>query len=353
MKITQRLLFYLTVTLIAALVIECLQGCSSTGSSRAQIIDAVNRGNLSQVRTLVARDPSLVNTLIEGDAILRQPILSRAIELENGAMAAYLVSNGADVNAPDKQGWVPLHYAAKWGDVSIIKLLLSKGANLNISANGSTPLVVATNLGKEYAANELILAGAMVNIRDEYGLFPSDYAIKNGMKSTYLLLKKHGCKSRMLPILEYSALGDVEGIRKELTRDPSLLHIRGASDWRPLHYAAQSGEVAALKLLLAKGATADEESLQCAVESGNMDAVRLLLSSGCDINGKPRSNSTVLTAAVCKNDPRMVDFLLAAGTDPSIPSSTGETPEELAKSYGYRGVVKVFSTHTAKGKGRP
>ena len=47
-------------------------------------------------------------------------------------MKQYL-DTGGDVNAKDKYSAAPLHYAAYNGNKEIVELLISKGANLNIS----------------------------------------------------------------------------------------------------------------------------------------------------------------------------------------------------------------------------
>ena len=45
-------------------------------------------------------------------------------------MVEFLVSNGADVNRGDNEGWTPLHATASCGFLSIAKFLLDHGANV-------------------------------------------------------------------------------------------------------------------------------------------------------------------------------------------------------------------------------
>ena len=42
-----------------------------------------------------------------------------------------LITKGADVNAKADEGWTPLHYATGGNDMEIVELLIDKGAHMN------------------------------------------------------------------------------------------------------------------------------------------------------------------------------------------------------------------------------
>ena len=106
-----------------------------------------------------------------------------------------LIAAGADINARDSWGQMPLHYAACHGvplaarpltprfDVSdatqALELLLGAGANVSARINvlGMTPLHCAAEGGCAYAIEPLIRAGALVNERDARNMTPLDYYI--------------------------------------------------------------------------------------------------------------------------------------------------------------------------------
>ena len=52
----------------------------------------------------------------------------------NKEMAEWLVTRGADVNATMHTGWTAMHAAAKQGHADILKMLLDKGGNRNLTA---------------------------------------------------------------------------------------------------------------------------------------------------------------------------------------------------------------------------
>ena len=76
-------------------------------------------------------------------------LLHRAAANWNAAVAKYLVSKGADVNAKDNWDWTPLHKAARHNsNVEVLKYLVSQGADVNARNRGGViPLDVARNLG--------------------------------------------------------------------------------------------------------------------------------------------------------------------------------------------------------------
>lgn len=73
-----------------------------------------------------------------------------------------LLQREADANVCCKSGWQklpPLHIAAKWDHVEAIELLMRFGANINLTANDRTPLMLAVKHLSHNAAEELLKHG--------------------------------------------------------------------------------------------------------------------------------------------------------------------------------------------------
>jgi len=76
--------------------------------------------------------------------------LANACNGGNLASAKLLIEKGADVNSVDYRGYTPLMHAAYYdGDApELIRLLLAKGANVNVTGEGETPLMLAAKRGE-------------------------------------------------------------------------------------------------------------------------------------------------------------------------------------------------------------
>jgi ankyrin repeat protein len=88
-------------------------------------------------------------------------------------LARQLVKRGARVNRP---GWSPLHYAASGGHLEVIRWLFQQKADLNaLSANGTTPLMIAARERREAAADLLVALGADPTLHNAAGFDAAGY----------------------------------------------------------------------------------------------------------------------------------------------------------------------------------
>ncbi len=89
-----------------------------------------------------------------------------------------LVRRGALINEP---GWNALHYACSGPDQGVVAWLLAQGADIEaISANGTTALMMAAGYGEGSSVELLLKAGAQPQRRNEQGLSAADFARRAG-----------------------------------------------------------------------------------------------------------------------------------------------------------------------------
>jgi uncharacterized protein len=158
------------------------------------------------------------------------------------------------------------------------------------------------------------------------------------------LLAAGACAQRPdTPLTRAAARNDVAALR-QLLHDGHEADERG-DVWTALIWAARSGSIEAIDLLLDAGADVnlpgptgdnwDATPLQHAILQRQPVAVRLLLDRGADPNRSagPRRAAPLFLAAGDR-DPAVLNLLLAHGADPAVEDENGTTPLCCAVSAG-------------------
>ncbi len=154
---------------VCTCIVILLGGCVTTEQNSKQSIgSAVSSGDVVAVKHLIASGVD-VNTELgsfSGLPPTSTPLLI-AVSEGNVEMVTLLVSNGANVNQLTGGGVTPLGLASQLGRKDIVEILLkSKTADVNgISTLGATPLHEAAKAGHRDVAEILIQQGANVNVQ--------------------------------------------------------------------------------------------------------------------------------------------------------------------------------------------
>ncbi|XP_038177801.1 ankyrin repeat domain-containing protein 31 isoform X9 [Arvicola amphibius] len=101
--------------------------------------------------------------------------------------------NTAGIRKRNAKGESLLHVASRGGDLSLVKVLIASGADVNIKDNtGWTPLHEASSEGFNDVIVELLKAGANINCENVDGMLPlHGAAVGNHLKTAEILLE-HG-----------------------------------------------------------------------------------------------------------------------------------------------------------------
>ena len=269
------------------------------------LIAACLQGSVDAVRLLLlfGASPDLATSETH-------PLL-KACEIRRQDIIELLLEYGADVQARDKQNKSALHYALESSstddsnpDVSIVNLLLDRGADTNTStSSGETPLYIACSKGLIATVQMMLKRGARVNV--------------------------------------------------------------SAGDKSPLNVACKMKNKALVKLLLDGGADPNipEEtiyktsfSLHIAAADNNVEFINLLLYHRANVNVVDFSGNTALHHFILSIQPNrmlsqstvslsVLHTLLQAGADVNIINRNGESPLYLAVKLSLLDIVDGMLSH--------
>ncbi len=281
--------------------------------------NAIKSGNVEKMKELIKNGAK-----VDSDATL----LKEAAKLGNVSIVKLLLDNGAKVNGivnKYSNYYTPLHEAARVGDLAMCKTLLSYGANVDhqVDAGRSgwswmtdTPLAVAAQNHHFEVVKLLLENGADVYAPSaDSDTILSDLSCSSIPKVIELLLELfdngityHANAYGTLlsdEALLTALLGTVAKCDSATALAKQLLD-NGAKvngfprDLTPLQYAAVSGNLEMVKLLLSYGAIVDaqrEESCR-APSSASMTPLALAISG--DYNPVPSGNGENKYYEVCK-----------------------------------------------------
>ncbi len=287
-----------------------------------------------------------------------------------------LINSGVSVNQIDIFffNWTPLHHAAYWGEISVVKLLIDKGANVDAKAKqGSTPLMVALENGKtevakmliEYNADIeavkndgysplhaavyypdiveiLVNEGLDVNVKTNQGDTPLDLANASGLTDSAIILRENGgvtSGNREIDIHDAAGKGDIEGVQQAINNGVDVNAVSEEFPRTPLQYAVQSQVTDLVNLLIKAGAkvnTKDENGrtpLHLAAEGQNGDIVLVLLKNSANVNEPDNLGLTPLHMAP---EVGITKLLIENGANVNARSVHGDTPSDF-----YRGNTEV------------
>jgi len=88
------------------------------------LFSAVRAGDFAKVRQMVEADPTAVR---QRDAVFGATALHWAALKGHTQIVIYLVSQGADVNAPNGKGETPVKVAERAGKTDVVDFLKSRG----------------------------------------------------------------------------------------------------------------------------------------------------------------------------------------------------------------------------------
>lgn len=257
--------------------------------------------------------------------------------------------------APTPGGLSPLMYASRDGRLPIVKMLVDAKADVNQrDPNDITPLIEAITNNHVDVAEYLIEHGADVNASDWYGRTPLWAAVEtrnmdvdngsfeNGItREPYLDL--------ITRLLDKGANPNARTKEQPPVR-PAFLRVTATLEWvdftgmTPFLYAARAGDIAVMKLLMARGAdpnipTFGGTTPLMAAAGVNwvffqtydegpehlLEAVKMCADLGQDVNAVNSMGVTALMGAANRGSDDIIKFLVSKGARLDLKDKEGRS----------------------------
>ncbi|KAI4162388.1 MAG: hypothetical protein LQ342_003954 [Letrouitia transgressa] len=233
-----------------------------------------------------------------------------------------LLESGADINYYE-DGFVynALGAAAKYGKLSMVRLLIARGANVNTQFGFyGTALTMASIEGHDDIVQMLLDNGADINAQDKH----NSTALINAS------IKGH------------------DDIVQMLLNNGADVNAQGGYDGTALINASWRGHDNTVQILLDMGADINAQTrnnstaLIRASEKGYKNIVQMLLGNGADVNVQDRSVGTALTCASERGFCDIVQMLLDNKADVNAQLGCRDSPLIRASFNGHSNVVEVL-----------
>lgn len=159
---------------------------------KPSITSIVSSGHLETLQIYLEENPELINY---NDTPGKFSLLHIAAEKNHLHIVKYLIEKNLNVNITTNFGTTPLFYASAYGNIEIVKYLISKGADVHAqSDDGLTPLLYTCDSeGVNLETIKILVeSGADVNIKDKYGKTPLSCVTLKKRDDLILYLKSKG-----------------------------------------------------------------------------------------------------------------------------------------------------------------
>ncbi|KAL9036786.1 MAG: hypothetical protein Q9214_005984, partial [Letrouitia sp. 1 TL-2023] len=289
---------------------------------------------------------------VDGNGRTKGNALAKAARKDDEQTVLRLLESGADVNYC-KGGFVntALGSAAENGKLSMVRLLLARGANVDVQPRcGGSPLAMASGKGHYYIVQVLLDNGADVNAQDNFSCTALIRASEGGYGNIVqmLLNNRANVNAHGGSALLRASAGGYDNIVQMLLNNGADVNARDTSNSTALIGASKGGHDNIVQMLLDNGAdvnardTSSSTALIGASKGGYGNIVQILLDNGANVNTQDIFDSTALILASEGGYGNIVQMLLDNRADVNAQGGSYGSALIGASVRGHGGVVQIL-----------
>ncbi|MEZ5044328.1 MAG: ankyrin repeat domain-containing protein [Saprospiraceae bacterium] len=320
------------------------------------IIIAANSGNVEVAKKLVERGAN-VNS--------RSPFYYNSTALMEIAaagdlnMATFLIANGADVHLRDSFGDPAMNWAAYYGNIPLVDLLVQNGASWDVKSEHGSAIDVAMKQWNDPLLGYFIEKGAGVSLEGQ-ALALVQAVRQSDLEALGKLLDQGASPDQVdelaTPILINAASKGNEDMVNLLLQKGANINALNRVGQTALARAAYFRHTHIIPILLDKNAdvnlTDDFYQLSpliSAAAGGNADIGKLLIDKGADIDHQEGiSGFTPLMMATAYGNEEFIQLLLDAGANPYIKTMDGMTLSDMVSYSNNPRIAQMVQDYLMK-----
>ncbi|KAF8773798.1 Inversin-A like protein [Argiope bruennichi] len=308
----------------------------SLSPSHTSLMLACQQESKEDVRNILERQPAAA---LQRDRTGKNALHYCAENVDLECAGRVLAAAPSLLNAADEEGYTPLHLAVISGNKSMVKYLLSRGADSRAEDSEKHSCVHWATVSGDWECLDLLInAGADPSTPDIHGAYPVHYAAQmcgpnsemgNDVRVGLMVLKKLLSKGVDVAVVD--------------------------RDGRPpLLWAASGGSSDAILALVKAGADVNAvdrdglTALHCAASRGHVDCLETLITlNGAEVDKVDDSGCSALFYAVTLGHADCTNLLLSFGSQANRQDNKGRTPAHCGASKGQLETLKILNQHKA------
>lgn len=256
--------------------------------------------------------------------------LLAAVQSQDHATLKALLAKHVNPNARLLDKSTVLEWAVDREDEEGVRMLLAAGASANIvDDQGSTPLLVACELGNDAIIKQLLDAHADVKAMRWDGIGVSALCAGSASMETLKRIITLGAPldvadpAGQTPLMFAAASARIDNVAFLLSQGAKVNAASSRGGFTPLFFAVKTGSAPLVQMLLKAGANVNyvapdgTRAIHLAMYVNDTVMATLLIQQGAELNNWDELGKQPLDAAVANRDVDLVKLMLSKGADPN------------------------------------